>query len=98
MFSGACKVLNSFSLGGSINVSDFHSPQPLGYHLKTTVEIIRRADMYNFEKKLNEEYRRPIVFNNKYNAVTVRISIQTFEGDRFIDIGNLFTLRYKNTK
>ncbi len=90
VFTGACKVVD-LADPTLIYISDFHSPPPEGYFLKTTVEVMLKANVHNFEKKLNEEIRRPVLVNNKWPSVLLRISqINTSEDNklRIIDIGN----------
>ncbi len=75
--SGACKVFDVTTRMNIIYVDEFHLPPPEGYLLKTTVEIMLRENLHNFEKRRNDETRRPALVNNKWNAITISIEFET---------------------
>ncbi len=89
--SGACKVVNMARDGPHrvIKGSEFHSPPPSGYILKTSVEIMFRMNIHNFEMRRNEETIRPVTVDNKWKA----IQISMFLSDRY---NNLRILRVGN--
>ncbi len=91
--SGACKVLNvNSSRNNAILVSEFHWPPPKGFLLKTTIEIMLRENLHNFEKRRNEETSRPVLVNNKWIPITILIDFTTldFLGAK-IELGNYRT-------
>ncbi len=88
--SGACKVAD---LGGGFGFSNyvrrFHSPPPEGYLLKTTVEIMLRANIHNYEKHLNEEIQRPVMVNNKWKEIEINFQIEGYNNTEMsLTIGN----------
>lgn len=85
-FLGACKALPLTHDFNFIGVSDFHSPQPEGYLLKTSVEINLRDNMYNFEKQLNVEARKRISYVDKFDHIIMKVLIETSIGHHSLNI------------
>lgn len=77
-----------------MEIKDFHSPQPDGFALKTSLEINLLANKLSFENNIPVEIKRPIGYGPDNTAkVSVIISINDANLSEFFEISKLFPLK-----
>lgn len=76
--SGACKTITRNSQ--QILLSEFTSPQPHGFLLKTLMEVNLVANQHNYENRITKENYRPIGYVIQSYRVRLTIWLETTMG------------------